>query len=115
MDKRLACCLIGLVSCAQASPTSEASLSTESLTPAPVSKEVQPMDPQLYRRLRAELSRSSADLVIQHEPGGVQRIDLKGRFKHASIAVRDDDGRLQHRCVSSPQELDHWLTPNSTQ
>jgi hypothetical protein len=61
------------------------------------------------RALSDRLSRSSAGLSPQRTSTGSMRLDFRGRRQHVSVATQGADGRLRHRCISSPGELDALL------
>jgi hypothetical protein len=54
---------------------------------------------ELLQRLAPVLSHSSEGLSWRDRGNGVRRLDLQGRFGHAMIAVRGEDGVVRSSCV----------------
>ena len=61
-------------------------------------------------RIRASLSRSHVGLREELRPDGLHQIDLKGRFQHAHVAIRGENGRLHMECLNAPNRLDALMT-----
>jgi hypothetical protein len=53
----------------------------------------------LLQRLAPTLSRSSEGLSWRDRGNGVRSLNLQGRFGHAMIAVRGQDGVVRSTCV----------------
>jgi hypothetical protein len=56
---------------------------------------------ELLDRLAPTLSRSTEGLTWVNAGGGVRSLDLRGRFRHAMIAVRGQDGVVRSTCADS--------------
>jgi hypothetical protein len=55
--------------------------------------------------LQRNLSRSSAGLRAQSMAGGIRKIDLEGRFLHATVLEHRDDGAARRVCVDQPTAM----------
>ncbi len=101
-----ACFLLGGCSSPPAEPVGSALAQTEQRAkPAP--RAASPAE--LRDSLAAGLSRSTEGLTPRRTQAGGMRLDLKGRFRHMSVATQGPDGRVEQRCISSPAELDRVL------
>jgi hypothetical protein len=66
---------------------------------------------ELLDRLAPTLSRSTEGLTWRDAGGGVRSLDLRGRFQHAMIAVRGDDGVIRSTCVDRLSAAQAALAP----
>jgi hypothetical protein len=55
----------------------------------------------------ALLNKSSEGLVVERRPDGSRFVNLEGRFMHALVVTRTEDGRLTARCI------DHSHSPEN--
>ena len=63
----------------------------------------------LVAALTSSLSQSDAGLVPVRLPNGVVTLDLDGRFESAAMAKLAADGSIDAECVTSVEELKHFL------
>ncbi len=64
---------------------------------------------ELVERLGPRLSRSSEGLHVQEHADGRGTLDLRGRYQHAVVVSRGEDGRVRSECVSHPEAAAHAL------
>jgi hypothetical protein len=109
----LTCALAG---CAQARlPSAGAGAAQPSASSAPASSASSPSTVssasstragdnarEQVRALQQSLSRSSEGLHIQQLPGGIRKIDLQGRFNHATVIDRRDPEAPKQVCIDRP-------------
>jgi hypothetical protein len=50
--------------------------------------------------LERGLSHVRDDLQMEHQGNGVKRLNYAGRFQHATLIVRDADGKVSQHCVN---------------
>ena len=60
-------------------------------------------------RLRPVLSSSHEGLHPVTDAEGRTRVDLKGRFGHAMVAIRQQDGSLRYECVDNVDTAERAL------
>lgn len=53
--------------------------------------------------LPAAAAKSNAGLVVENNPAGGIKIDLKGRFQTAVMATKGADGEVNVSCEPAPQ------------
>jgi hypothetical protein len=82
-----------------AAPTAAA----ESGSGAPAVSNV--MATQQMQTLQRNLSRSSAGLHAEALSGGVRKVDLQGRFLHATVLEHRTDGTQRRVCVDHPSAM----------
>lgn len=66
--------------------------------------------------LAAKLSRSSEGLEVVTHPGGMQSVDLQGRFQSLTVMTIDADGRKRTACVHDAHDaaaLLHGCVPTA--
>ncbi len=83
---------------------------TEARTPAAISGEAAPVaQPAVVTAklqvLERKLSRSSAGLRSEAIGDGVQKVDLQGRFLHATVLEHRTGGTQRRACVDHPSAM----------
>jgi len=105
----LVCLALG---CAQAreSESTNPGPSTDARSPAAISGEATPAaQPAVVTAklqvLERNLSRSSSGLRAEAIGGGVQKVDLQGRFLHATVLEHRAGGAQRRACVEHPSAM----------
>jgi hypothetical protein len=53
--------------------------------------------------------RRAADISVAQRSDGITQLRVERGWRSASVLVRGQDGKLQHSCVDSAEQLDRML------